>query len=124
MENENIILSPKTQAARTMLDICFLLSDVINSLVMDAEVELNKVRCGLKHEDKRRFTMLCDAVKNVKHLSKMAAFKAYNSIDCEQFIDDSDAVKDLLLVIMNHLKNDKQIIKLSEWIKKVYKAKI
>lgn len=56
----------KLSKGRVLSNLAFVLADVLESCLMDANSELKKENCEFKHEAKREFNLLLAHIRNIR----------------------------------------------------------
>ena len=96
-----------------LINLSTALADVIESLLIDVEYHSRFTGNDLRHEKKRNYTLLIQTAKRLKTLSKLVADDGYKINQVNDFCEDSDFIKDLLLKII-HLNPNTVINKINE----------
>lgn len=78
------------QKATVCLNIAYCLSDICETLVMDAECILRPFGATFEREDKLRFKQLAKALCDVRKCTKRTTFGLYHHQDANDFADDCD----------------------------------
>lgn len=96
-----------------LINLSTALADVIESLLIDIEYYSKLTGKDLRHEKKRNYTLLIQTAKRLKTLSKLVADDGYKISQVNEFCEDSDFIKDLLLKVI-HIKPNILMNKINE----------
>lgn len=96
-----------------LINLSTALADVIESLLIDVDSLSRFTGKDLRHEKKRNYTLLIQTAKRLKTLSKLVADDGYKISQVNEFCEDSDYLKDLLLKVI-HIKPETLMNKINE----------
>jgi hypothetical protein len=101
-----------TKDAIFINNVIFILLDIIEGLMKDAEKEFRSSGCELKHTSKQNFN------KTIFHLKKFLEEVRHIPIDQqENFGDEADILKELIFYAVDRDNNTEYVKKLIEVIK-------
>lgn len=83
-------LHKMVEKATVCLNMAHCLSDVIETLVMDAECILMRLGATFEREDKMRFKQLTKALHDARICAKRTVFGIYRNKDADEFANDCD----------------------------------
>ena len=98
------------------VNLAFVLTDVIDTLMLDFERDSLKIGKELKYESKQRFTRMIQAGKAFRSLVKDLAKEGYSIKDADGFCDDSDYLLDLLQLIVDKAKDEDSMTRIRAMI--------
>lgn len=114
----------KMRVTNIKFGLAVVLGDVINTLMMDVDEALRGFQAELKHEDRRNFTMLKDAVTRCKTQAAKVADVIYQDELVESAVQNSDFLLELVLTVTEHIGTDNRLMELMlNKIKKSYTRK-
>lgn len=100
--------------ATICLNIAHCLSDVIDTLVMDAETILIPIGAAFEHEDKLHFKQLIQSLQDVQKCAKRTTFDLYHYKDADDYADECDWWYNMIRLICDRTGSDelktKQVI--------------
>ena len=102
----------KMRVCNIKFGLAVVLGDVINSLMMDVDEALRGFQAELKHEDRRNFTMLKDAVTRCKTQAAKVADVIYKDAAVESAVENSDFLLELILTVTEHIGQDNRLMNL------------
>lgn len=98
-EKKALYLCDDIGAARERLNLCYLLSDVVNSYLMYAIPTIEKAGLCLNGNEKHKWNLFVKSVKQLKATSAAVATLMYNLPTIGSSVETYDAIADLLLLI-------------------------
>lgn len=109
--------------------LSFTLADVINTLLMDVIEDLKKAisGMGLRHEDKKNFSLLIDYLEKAKTQAAIIAQIIYKDQHSDFAVADSDYIYELLLTVIDkcgHRKTEDIQKFILKKIQKSYKSRL
>lgn len=105
MEEQEALVDPKRipDATRILTNLAYLMGDVTNTLMMDAEYRVKQLGFNLKHDCKRRLKQAVEDTARAKRSWQSFAAEMYQLKDAEQACDDSDFFADIVLLIADRV---------------------
>lgn len=91
---------------RILTNLSFVVADITDTLLLDTSTALNRLDLDLRHETKRRWNDMRQAIKTARIRTKIFTEEMYAITEAEDACDDSDYLKDLLLLICDRVGND------------------
>lgn len=98
------------------LNISFVLADVLNSFLGDAESTLKKMGMKLSGEDKHRFLLMQKAVKQARVMAGAFARPLYHMKDTDDACDCSDWYYHFLQLVETRITNIQKTRMLTEFL--------
>ena len=90
-------------ATRILTNVAYLMGDVTNTLMMDAQTRVERLGFDLKHDCKQRWRMAMRQTELAKRAWASFAREMYALEDAAQACDDSDYFADLILLIADRV---------------------
>lgn len=90
-------------ATRILTNVAYLMGDVTNTLMMDAQTRVERLGFDLKHDCKQRWRMAMRQTELAKRAWASFAREMYTLEDAAQACDDSDYFADLILLIADRV---------------------
>lgn len=106
MNLKNQHLVPPDQvpdATRILTNVAYLMGDVTNTLMMDAQTRVERLGFDLKQDCKQRWRMAMRQTELAKRAWASFAREMYALEDAAQACDDSDYFADLILLIADRV---------------------
>ena len=105
MKEQGTLVDPKRipDATRILTNLAYLMGDVTNTLMMDAEYRVKQLGFNLKHDGKRRLKQAVEDTARAKRSWQAFAAEMYQLKDAEQACDDSDFFADIVLLIADRV---------------------
>ena len=105
MKKQGTLVDPKRtpDATRILTNLAYLMGDVTNTLMMDAEYRVKQLGFNLKHDCKRRLKQAVEDTARAKRSWQAFAAEMYPLKDAEQACDDSDFFADIVLLIADRV---------------------
>lgn len=105
MKEQETLVAPKSipDATRILTNLAYLMGDVTNTLMMDAEYRVAQLGFNLKHDCKRRLKQAVADTARAKRSWQAFATEMYQLKDVEQACDDSDFFADIVLLIADRV---------------------
>ena len=105
MEEQETLVDPKRipDDTRILTNLAYLMGDVTNTLMMDAEYRVKQLGFSLKHDCKRRLKQAVEDTERSKRSWQAFAAEMYQLKDAEQACDDSDFFADIVLLIADRV---------------------
>ena len=105
MKEQGTLVDPKRipDATRILTNLAYLMGDVTNTLMMDAEYRVKQLGFNLKHDFKRRLKQAVEDTARAKRSWQAFAAEMYQLKDAEQACDDSDFFADIVLLIADRV---------------------
>ena len=120
MANDRTLTEEKAvlmaRQAISNLNLSFILADVCNSFLSDAEGTLKKMGMALSNEDKRRFTLMQKAVKSARVMASAFARPLYHMKDTDDACDCSDWYYHFLQLVETRITNIQKTRMLTEFL--------
>lgn len=111
VQYDEVLVDPKRipDEVRILTNVAYMMGDVTDTLMMDAEWRVHKLGFNLKHDCKRRWKLAVEATDKAKRAWAQFAKEMYNLEDAEAACDDSDWFADIILLIADRVgDNDKR----------------
>jgi len=103
--------------ATLCLNISHCLSDVIESLVMDAESILRPFGATFKREDKLRFKQLTKALQDARKCAKRTTLGLYQHEDADAFAEDCDWWYNMIRLLSDRTGEDElKTLQVVNWL--------
>lgn len=93
---------------RFLTNITFLLGDVIDSMLIEVCYRVNRCNCDLKHTSKMRWKNAITQLRAAQRAFKAFSAEIYQLENTEQACDDSDYVRNLLVLIADRVGDDEE----------------
>lgn len=90
-------------ATRILTNVAYLMGDVTNTLMMDAQTRVERLGFDLKQDCKQRWRMAMRQTELAKRAWASFAREMYALEDAAQACDDSDYFADLILLIADRV---------------------
>lgn len=90
-------------ATRILTNVAYLMGDVTNTLMMDAQTRVERLGFDLKQDCKQRWRMAMRQTELAKRAWASFAREMYAIEDAAQACDDSDYFADLILLIADRV---------------------
>lgn len=90
-------------ATRILTNVAYLMGDVTNTLMMDAQTRVERLGFDLKQDCKQRWRMAMRQTELAKRAWASFAREMYDLEDAAQACDDSDYFADLILLIADRV---------------------
>lgn len=105
MKEQETLVDPKRipDATRILTNLAYMMGDVTNTLMMDAEYRVKQLGFNLKHDCKRRLRQAVADTARAKRSWQAFAAEMYQLKDAEQACDDSDFFADIVLLIADRV---------------------
>lgn len=99
------------------MDLCYVLADVIDSIMLDVDDEVKDIVDPFDERDRSYFKELRKLVKATRKWAQMATRGVYHHEDCDNFCSSSDWWKNLILMVEDRTGTDELKTKqLIQWI--------
>lgn len=107
----------RVERAMVSLNLAHIMSDVVNSLVLDVEDQLKPMCVAFARQEKYNFKQMLEHVKAAKKWAERSTFEAYIHDDADLFCDESDLWYNLVRLIEDRTGADKRKNRmLIEWL--------
>lgn len=105
MKEQETLVDPKRipDVTRILTNLAYMMGDVTNTLMMDAEYRVKQLGFSLKHDCKRRLKQAVEDTARAKRSWQAFAAEMYQLKDAEQACDDSDFFADIVLLIADRV---------------------
>lgn len=105
VQYDEVLVDPKRipDEVRILTNVAYMMGDVTDTLMMDAEWRVHKLGLNFKHDCKRRWKMAVEATHNAQRAWKQFAKEMYTVEDVEAACDDSDWFADIILLIADRV---------------------
>lgn len=105
MKEQETLVDPKRipDVTRILTNLAYMMGDVTNTLMMDAEFRVKQLGFNLKHDCKRRLKQAVEDTARAKRSWQAFAAEMYQLKDAEQACDDSDFFADIVLLIADRV---------------------
>lgn len=95
-------------ATRILTNVAYLMGDVTNTLMMDAQCRVEQLGFDLKHDCKQRWRFAVRQTELAKRAWASFAREMYTLNDAAQACDDSDYMADLILLIADRVGDNRK----------------
>ena len=95
-------------ATRILTNVAYLMGDVTNTLMMDAQTRVERLGFDLKQDCKQRWRMAMRQTELAKRAWASFAREMYALEDAAQACDDSDYFADLILLIADRVGDSRR----------------
>lgn len=82
-------------------NIAYLLADIANTAIMDADTELNKMGSYVKNEERKKFSYAKNQLRKTKEITERIAKPVYKISDADNACKDSDYLFEALKLIID-----------------------
>lgn len=105
MKEQETLVDPKRipDTTRILTNLAYMMGDVTNTLMMDAEFRVKQLGFNLKYDCKRRLKQAVEDTARAKRSWQAFAAEMYQLKDAEQACDDSDFFADIVLLIADRV---------------------
>lgn len=105
VQYDEVLVDPKriSDEVRILTNVAYMMGDVTDTLMMDAEWRVHKLGLNFKHGCKRRWKLAVEATHNAQRAWKQFAKEMYTVEDVEAACDDSDWFADIILLIADRV---------------------
>ena len=104
MQHEHLVPPGSVpDATRILTNVAYLMGDVTNTLMMDAQTRVERLGFDLKQDCKQRWRMAMRQTELAKRAWASFAREMYALEDAAQACDDSDYFADLILLIADRV---------------------
>lgn len=79
----------------------YLVIDILNSFIKEADYELNKIHKCFNREDKQKMNIAANSVKSAYKATKYAARNIYQIEEVDDACNDSDYLYEILKMVIN-----------------------
>lgn len=90
------------------MKMAYLLQDIAQGFLLDAEAFFKKQHKTLKQSEKHNFGKALEATHKAKILAARNAEVIYHLKDSELAIEDSDELKDLFVLLLDRIGNNEE----------------
>lgn len=104
-EKARIWESEPVRMARLKMELSYIMADVMNSFMMDAECELRRHSIVFHQEEKRKWTTMVECANRMKAASKQVAKAVYEVEKVDEACQESDLFADLMLTIAQRVND-------------------
>lgn len=105
MKEQETLVDPKRipDVTRILTNLAYMMGDVTNTLMMDAEFRVKQLGFNIKHDCKRRLKQAVEDTARAKRSWQAFAAEMYQLKDAEQACKDSDFFADIVLLIADRV---------------------
>lgn len=98
----------------------YLVMDIVNTFVTEADFELQKLQKCFNREDKQRINSAARAVKAARSATKIAAEQIYKMKDVDDACIDSDYLHEIIKLVINRTDDTEESMqRMLEHIKQI-----
>lgn len=109
MQHEHLVPPGSVpDSTRILTNVAYLMGDVTNTLMMDAQSRVERLGFDLKHDCKQRWRMAVRQTELAKRAWASFASEMYTLDDAAQACDDSDYFADLILLIADRVGDNQR----------------
>lgn len=123
MEEKEMSLDYKK--AITYTDLAYVLVDVANSFLVDAEPILTRENKTLRFSERQKMNRVINAVKNCKYHTNQMTKEMYACACADVACNDSDWLRDIIFLIVDRTGEDENLMEqLRSTIFNAFKSKL
>lgn len=108
MEEKEMSLEYKK--AITYTDLAYVLVDVANSFLVDAEPILNRANKMLRYSERQKMNRVVQSVKQCKYHTKEMTKQMYACACADAACNDSDWLRDIIFLIVDRTGEDENLM--------------
>ena len=90
-----------TRKALFYTNIAYLLADMANTAVMDADTEFKKISGGIKSDERKKFSYAKNQLRKAKEITERIAKPIYKLSEADDACSDSDYLFEALKLIID-----------------------
>lgn len=122
-EKEDIYLSDGVLQARERLNLCYILTDVIHSYLVEAVPAIERVGLELKGEERHKWLEFEKYAKKLKSSAAAINCRLYGLPQIDTAVDTFDGLMELLLLIHDRTTDNPEAMQtISRYIKRKFKS--